>query len=163
LRIRKAKAKVTPNVKAKRETSAKGQSRAKARKRLKGKENKPAEKSGKKNKVISRDPVDIARVRTDILNMVGNSAIAIASEVINAALAGELARAKYLFEIAGVYPAREETGATNPEESSLAHILLKRMGLPTDPVSVDEDSESAGEKQNEGTETVRKDEGDNVE
>ncbi len=72
--------------------------------------------------------------------MVGNSATEIAAGMINAALSGELAPAKYLFEMAGLYPATAETEATNPEEDSLAHILLKRMGLPIEPVVKDANS-----------------------
>jgi len=83
----------------------------------------------------------MARVRQDISNMVGNSATEIAAEMINAALAGELAPAKYLFEMAGLYPATEETEAANPQEDSLAHILLKRMGLPIEPVIQDTNSQ----------------------
>jgi len=65
--------------------------------------------------------------------MVGNSATELVAGMINAAAAGELAPAKYLFEMAGLYPATEETEATDPQEDSLAHILLKRMGLPIEP------------------------------
>ncbi|MFZ1005301.1 MAG: hypothetical protein WAN65_00585 [Candidatus Sulfotelmatobacter sp.] len=95
-----------------------------------------------KSKAISKEPVDIARVRKDISNMVGDSATEIAAGMIDAALAGELAPAKYLFEMAGLYPAMEKTEAANPEEESLAHVLLKKMGLPIEPVIKDGNSQS---------------------
>jgi hypothetical protein len=91
---------------------------------------------------ISKELVDMARVRKDISNMVGNSATEIAAGMISAALAGELAPARYLFEMAGLYPATAEIEAMDPEEDSLAHILLKRMGLPIEPVIRDANSSS---------------------
>jgi hypothetical protein len=96
-----------------------------------------AEESVEKSKTISKEPMDMARVRKDISNMMGNSASEIAAGMINAALAGELAPAKYLFEMAGLYPPAEEIEATNPEGNSLAQILLKKMGLPIEPVIKD--------------------------
>jgi hypothetical protein len=58
--------------------------------------------------------------------------------VIEVAKTGQLASAKYLFEAVGLYPATEETRAKAPEDS-LAYTLLRRMGLPTEPVICDED------------------------
>jgi hypothetical protein len=110
---------------------------------IKGRDNAPAEESVGKTKAISKEPVEMARVRKDVSNMVRNSATEIAAGMINAALSGELAPAKYLFEMAGLYPASEETQAANPEEDSLAHILLKRMGLPIEPVVQDASSSSS--------------------
>jgi len=66
------------------------------------------------------------------------SAELIAAEVIKVALTGQLATAKYLFEAIGLYPATERTAPT-PVVGSLAHTLLKRMGLPTEPVICEED------------------------
>lgn len=134
---RKAKAKATHGKESKKMGS--GESTGKGK--IKGRDKGPAEESVEKDKAISKEPVDIARVRKDISNMVGNSATELVVGMINAAAAGELAPAKYLFEMAGLYPATEETEATNPQEDSLAHILLKRMGLPIEPVITEEDSE----------------------
>jgi hypothetical protein len=134
---RKAKAKATHGKESKKMGS--GESTGKGK--VKGRDNGPAEESLEKSKAISKEPVDIARVRKDVSNMVRNSATEIAAGMINAALNGELAPAKYLFEMAGLYPATEETEATNPQEDSLAHILLKRMGLPIEPVIKDTNSQ----------------------
>jgi hypothetical protein len=81
----------------------------------------------------------MVQVRENINNLVGESAEEIATEVIKVALTGQLATAKYLFEAVGLYPPTEETTAV-PIETSLAHTLLTRMGLPLEPVIRDEDS-----------------------
>ncbi len=124
----------------KRKKTEQGESTVRGKDKIKGKGNGPAEESAENSKAISKEPVDMARVRKDISNMVGNSATEIAAGMIHAALAGELAPAKYLFEMAGLHPATEETEAADPEEDSLAHILLKRMGLPIEPVIKDANS-----------------------
>lgn len=87
-------------------------------------------------------PVDIVRVRESINNLVGNSAEEIANKVIEEAKNGQLASAKYLFEAVGLYPPTEET-KPKPKEDSLAYTLLRRMGLPTEPLS-EEDPVRAG-------------------
>jgi hypothetical protein len=127
----------------KRKKTERGESTVRGKDKIKGSGNGPAEESAENSKSISKEPVDMARVRKDISNMMGNSATEIAAGMIKAALAGELAPAKYLFEMAGLYPATEETEATNPQEDSLAHILLKRMGLPIEPVIRDANSTSS--------------------
>lgn len=106
----------------------------KAKGNSEGKAEKSAEKSGKRPK----KPADIVQVRESITNMVTNSAKTIANRVIKDAKTGQLASVKYLFEVAGLYPPTEETTAALPEHS-LAHTLLRRMGLPTEPVIGDED------------------------
>ena len=58
--------------------------------------------------------------------------------MIKVALTGQLATAKYLFEAVGLYPPTEQTVA-RPIETSLAHTLLTRMGLPLTPVACDEE------------------------
>jgi hypothetical protein len=106
----------------------------KAKGNSEGKTEQSVEKSGKRPK----KPADIVQVRESITNMVTNSAKAIAKQVIEDAKSGQLASVKYLFEVAGLYPLTEETAAALPEHS-LAHTLLRRMGLPTEPVIRDED------------------------
>jgi hypothetical protein len=84
-------------------------------------------------------PVDFVEARKNIATLVRMSANAIAAGLIAQARSGELAPTKYLFELVGLYPATQET-ASKPE-NSLAYALLKRMGLPTDPVDAEEDAE----------------------
>ena len=81
---------------------------------------------------------DVVEVRESINELVMDSAVAIAVGVIEVAKTGQLAPAKYLFEAAGIYPVSEQT-AMRPIETSLAHTLLTRMGLPLEPVIYGED------------------------
>jgi hypothetical protein len=162
LRTRKQKTRISRELRTNERTSAKSRSKTRAIDRLKRKTDKPAGKPEKRVEEISGEPVDMAQVRTEILNMVGNSAVAIAREVIDAALGGELAPAKYLFDIAGVHPAIEQTGESDPEGDSLAEILLKRMGLPVEPVSQGEDFGSAGESQSRARKPVVDGEEDSI-
>jgi hypothetical protein len=81
---------------------------------------------------------DIVEVRENINELVKASAKTIANKVIEVAKTGQLASAKYLFEAIGLYPATEQTAPT-PVTGSLAHTLLTRMGLPTEPVIRDEE------------------------
>ena len=93
-------------------------------------------KAGEPKKKIK--PVDMERVREDINNLVGESATVIAIKLIDVAKTGQLATAKYLFEVVGLYPATEQT-ATRAVDKSLAHTLLTRFGLPLEPVITDEE------------------------
>ena len=78
-----------------------------------------------------KKPIGIVQVRENVAGLVRKFATEIATGAIDAAREGQLAHVKYLFELAGLYPAMEETGATRPEDS-LTHTLLRRMGLPTE-------------------------------
>ncbi len=110
---------------------AKGKSKAKAKKAA-AKNSTPKTKKGK----------DIVEVRENINALVKASAELIATSVIEVAKTGQLASAKYLFEAVGIYPPTEQTEA-RPVETTMAHQLLTRMGLPLEPVVCDEDSEPA--------------------
>jgi hypothetical protein len=107
-------------------------------KKAKGKSKGTAKKSANKSTPKSKKPVDMVKVRENINDLVTDSAEDIATEVIKVAKTGQLASAKYLFEVVGLYPATEETKA-KPQEDSLALTLLRRMGLPTEPVICEED------------------------
>jgi hypothetical protein len=86
----------------------------------------------------TKKPVDMVQAREKVSDLVRKSAAAIATGVINSAKRGQLASAKYLFEAVGLYPATGQT-PEGPAEYSLAHTLLRRMGLPLEPVVVDDD------------------------
>jgi hypothetical protein len=81
--------------------------------------------------------MDFAQVRENISKLVGESASAIARQVIESAKAGQLASARYLFEVAGLYPTTE-LPEDEGEKDSLAQTLLRRMGLPLEPVNSDD-------------------------
>jgi len=110
-------------------------------KKAKGKGKATAKKAAaKKSAPKPTKQVDMVQVRENINNLVGNSARKIAIEVIKVALTGQLATAKYLFEAVGLYPPTEQT-EVRPIETTLAHTLLTRMGLPLEPVDCDDDDE----------------------
>jgi hypothetical protein len=119
-------------------------------KKAKGKVKSAAKESAKKSE--TKKGKDIVEVRVNIDNLVKESAEKIAAEVIKVALTGQLATAKYLFEAVGLYPATEQTMA-RPIETSLAHTLLTRMGLPLEPVVCDEESAPAAKSEASGAET----------
>ena len=103
----------------------------KARTKGKGTAKKSA---AKKSAAKKKKGKDIVEVRQNINELVKDSAEDIATSVIEVATrTGQLASAKYLFEAIGLYPATEQT-ATTPVAGSLAFTLLKRMGLPTEPM-----------------------------
>jgi hypothetical protein len=111
-------------------------------KKAKGKGKGTKRKSAKKREPAEKKPKDMVQVRENINNLVRDSAEEIATGVIKVAKTGQLTSAKYLFEAAGLYPATEQTMA-KPLEGSLAYTLLKRMGLPVEPVVCDEDATTA--------------------
>ena len=86
-------------------------------------------------------PLDFVEVRKNIANLVGSSASDIAKRAIEGAKNGELAQIKYWFEAVGLYPATEET-LSKPEDSP-AYALLRRMLLPANPVTGEEDRSPA--------------------
>ena len=120
-------------------------------KKAKGK-GKAAAKKSTKNSEGTKKGKDIVEVRGNIDNLVKASAELIATEVIKVALTGQLATAKYLFEAIGLYPATEQT-LPPPVAGSLVHTLLKRMGLPTEPV-ICEDEPAEGLTSNVKVEKV---------
>ncbi|MFZ0938510.1 MAG: hypothetical protein WAN63_03720, partial [Candidatus Sulfotelmatobacter sp.] len=62
------------------------------------------------------EPVDFAQVRKNIAALVGSAAEEIARNAMKVAKKGQLAPAKYFFEVAGLYPETAET-ASEPEDS----------------------------------------------
>jgi len=90
----------------------------------------------------------MAKVRQDVVNIVGSGARKIAAAVVEEAKKGQLATTKYLFEMAGVFPTSAEA---EPEpdsgEESLAKILVDKLKLaedakPAEGESVEESGES---------------------
>jgi hypothetical protein len=94
---------------------------------------------------------DLDKVREGIDNKIKESAQLIANKVIEVAkTTGQLASAKYLFEAVGLYPASVPSEA-RPLETTIAHQLLTKMGIPLEPVVEDEEvvetkTASAGSK-----------------
>jgi hypothetical protein len=96
--------------------------------------------AAKKDTSTTKKSTDLEEVRENINELVKASAELIATSVIGVALrTGQLASARYLFEAVGLYPANEQT--ERPIETTMAHQLLTRMGIPLEPVVYDEDAE----------------------
>jgi hypothetical protein len=98
----------------------------------------------------SRKPVDLQAVRETIANLVGAEALVICTALSEEARKGELAPAKFLFEMIGLYPASaaaadadadEELDADGEDGEDLARVLLQRLKLPVE--QPEEDGELA--------------------
>lgn len=91
---------------------------------------KPATKATAKKDSKTTKPLDLVEVRKEITSIIGNEATKLMQAVMEEAKKGQLAPVKYLFEMAGLYPAPAETSSVDPEENSLARTLMHRLGLP---------------------------------
>jgi len=106
-------------------------------------------RAGKKAsaKSKSRKPVDMQAIRETIANLVGAEAVDICAALAEEARKGELAPAKFLFEMSGLYPASaasndaEELDQDQEDGSDLARVLLRRLALPGE--KAEEDGELA--------------------
>ena len=98
---------------------------------------KMGKKTGKKtqrrrtNKTTSKE-LHPAEVRKDIAAKVEAEAGELADAVIKEGKKGQLATVRYLFEVAHIYPEVLQEGPEN--EESLAATLLKKLGVPLEPV-----------------------------
>ena len=79
-----------------------------------------------------RQATDLAAIRQQITDLVRNQAVPMVEITISEVDKGHYAAMKYLFEMIGLYPAaaQEETQG----EDSLARTLLRRLGLPEEPM-----------------------------
>lgn len=82
-----------------------------------------------------------AEVRKDISKIVQSSAKRIAKAVMEQATTGQLAPAKYLFEVAGIYPALTDGTFGTEDEDCLAKTLMNRLDLPDKPIAPDDEDE----------------------
>ena len=110
-------------------------------KKAKGKSKRAAKPAAaKESKATAKKSLDVAEVRESINELGKESAKEIATSVIEVATrTGQLASAKYLFEAVGIYPPTEIE--ERPIETTMAHQLLTRMGIPLEPVVQDEDED----------------------
>ena len=96
---------------------------------------KTAKKRAKRN--TAKKPLDPAKVREDIAGIVKAGAKGITKAVMLQATQGQLGPAKYLLEMAGVYPLSTDENETSKDEDSLAE-LLDRLNIPKRPLVHDE-------------------------
>jgi hypothetical protein len=76
----------------------------------------------------SRKAVDLALIREEIKNQVGNAASGMVASGIEEANKGHYAAMKFLFELAGLYPTVEGSEESAPEDG-LARTLFRRLGV----------------------------------
>lgn len=99
----------------------------------------------------TRTGVDVAAIREEITGLIASHAVSLVKSAIAEADNGHYAGMKFLFEMAGLYPA---TAEEEPEkEDSLARILLRTIGMESDPspataVTKDWASEISGGREN---------------
>lgn len=87
--------------------------------------------------------MDLAEIRRQITELVGNGAVGMVESTMEEVGKGHYLGMKYLFEMIGLYPATAADDA--PIENTLAAILLRRLGLPEEPMPeprVTKDSEA---------------------
>jgi hypothetical protein len=82
-----------------------------------------------------------AEVRKDISKIVQSGARRIARAVMEQATTGQLAPAKYLFEVAGIYPALTDGSFATEDEDCFARTLMNRLDLPDKPIALDDEDE----------------------
>lgn len=82
-----------------------------------------------------------AEVRKDISKVVQSGAKRILKAVMEQAGTGQLAPAKYLFEVAGIYPALTDGTFATEDEDCLAKTLMNRLNLPDKPIPLDDEDE----------------------
>jgi len=74
------------------------------------------------------EKVDLAAIREQITNVVGNGALEMVGITMKEVNEGHYLAMKYLFEMVGLWPATAVEATV--EESSLAKTLLQRLKLP---------------------------------
>jgi hypothetical protein len=108
-----------------------------------------AKKSGKKKASKNKDA---AQVREELAGMVKSGAKEITEAVMDQAMQGELAPAKYLLEMAGVFPPPNDGEQATEEEDCLAKTLLDRLNILRKPSQSEEDADEPAA----GAEKVKK-------
>jgi hypothetical protein len=114
----------------------------KAKKKTTGKASRK-KKTGSKKK-----PMDPVQVREQISGMVKSRAKDITAAVIGQAKLGRLAPARFLFEVAKIFPPVNDGEAATAEEDCLAKTLLARIDAPKKPPETEtgeEDEAAASE------------------
>ena len=96
---------------------------------------------GKSTSPRAKKESNPAEVRKDISKFVQSGARRIAKAVMEQATTGQLAPAKYLFEVAGIYPALTDGTFGTEDEDCLAKTLMNRLNLPDKPIAPDDEDE----------------------
>lgn len=97
-------------------------------------------RAASRTKSGGRETPDLAEIRGHIADIVGSGAVGMVETTIEQVGKGHYLGMKYLFEMIGLYPA---TSTEDAAEDSLAAVLLRRLGIPEQPIpetGVTEDS-----------------------
>jgi hypothetical protein len=89
----------------------------------------------------TKKQTNAAEVRNDIAKIVKSGAKKITKAVMDQAMTGQLAPAKYLFEMAAIYPPSTDGSESSKEEECFAKTLMDRLNLPDKPIALDEEDE----------------------
>jgi hypothetical protein len=117
------------------------------------KADKKTTKPGAKRRAGKKKPKDMAQVREEISEIVKENAGKITVALVDQAVHGQSSQAKYLFEVAKIYPVVEGEEA-GKEEDCLAKILLDKLQPPKKNPEEDDGEEDAA-----GADAVNQDEG----
>jgi len=110
-----------------------------AMKKKKAKSKTAAKKTAKTSEpVAGKKELNPAQVRHDISVMIEEQAQEITKAVIAEGRKGQLSPAKYLFEMAHIFPQPTDESQTSKDEDSLAETLLDRLNIPKRPLVHDE-------------------------
>ncbi len=111
------------------------------KKKAKSKAAKTVKAKGKSASPRAKKESNPAEVRKDISKIVQSGARRIARAVMEQATTGQLAPAKYLFEVAGIYPALTDGSSATEDEDCFARTLMNRLDLPDKPIALDDEDE----------------------
>ena len=109
----------------------------------KAKAKRKAKASSSKGAARGTRNVDVGAIRQTIIRMVGLAASDMVRAAIGEAKKGHATSLKYLFEMAGLYPATLETEQAEKREMSLAEMFCRELGLPMRPPEVREKEQGA--------------------
>ena len=117
--------------------------RAKKNKTVVKKSGKKAVKKGKakgkaKSKKHEKTP---SEVRKELAKLILDEAEEITNALIGQGKIGQLAPAKYAFEVARIFPEVNDGSEATREEDCLAKTLLDRLNIPDKPVGRDEEED----------------------
>ena len=99
---------------------------------------KGAAKGKKSKKKTGKTP---GEVRKELAKLILDEAENITKAVISQGKIGQLAPAKYAFEVAHIYPEVNDGSEATREEDCLAKTLLDRLNIPDKPVGRDEEED----------------------
>src|ERR1700757_1568349 len=111
------------------------------KKKAKGKTAATKETKKKTRTRKAKTPANPADVRKDIAKIVKSGAKKITKAVMEQAMTGQLAPAKFLFEMAAIFPPSTDGSETTQDEDCFAKSLMDRLGLPDKPIALAEEED----------------------